>query len=272
MSEKSHLSLFLESDQIWCLISNISLGLSFIILLVSPIFSFPYGKTYHPKRSKLRVDIPDRFAFIFVNFWGPFFFICNIPVKNFFSISAILYFLHYFHRILVLPWFRSHFSRPWPLETVIYYFLVNLLNGFSLTRILIYQNRKQNILIGIIFAICFIFFAVWCGIFDYKLCSLRREGLSGYRIPEFGFIFNKISCPNYTCEIFQWLSYFFILPKCKLSLAFILWHIGNLLSRGMSAHKAYLKQFQSKYPDNRSALFRIPDKYNNNVRKTFYKY
>ena len=86
---------------------------------------------------------------------------------------------------------------------------------------------------------------------DNILLNLRDGEESDYKIPN-GFLFNKISCPNYLGEIIEWLGWA-IMTWSFAGLVFFFWSIANLIPRAYSNHKWYKKQF-SNYPAERKAI------------------
>jgi hypothetical protein len=87
---------------------------------------------------------------------------------------------------------------------------------------------------------------------DIMLRSLRKESNgNGYLIPN-GFLYNKISCPNYLGEIMEWLGWA-ILTWSLAGLSFAIWTIANLFPRALSHHKWYKEEFED-YPEKRKAI------------------
>ncbi len=79
----------------------------------------------------------------------------------------------------------------------------------------------------------------------------RSPGETGYRIPR-GFLFEKISCPNYLGEVVEWTGW--ALAAWSLpGLSFAVWTAANLLPRALTHHRRYRKTFPD-YPADRKAI------------------
>lgn len=81
--------------------------------------------------------------------------------------------------------------------------------------------------------------------------NLRKTGETGYKIP-FGFLFDKISCPNHFGEIVQWLGFAIMAWNLPAS-TFLIWTLANLLPRSLRHHKWYKEKFE-EYPEERKAV------------------
>ena len=86
---------------------------------------------------------------------------------------------------------------------------------------------------------------------DHKLIHLRKPNESGYKIP-YGFLFNRISCPNLFGELVQWAG-FALMAWNPAATSFLIWTAANLIPRAMSHHKWYRENFKN-YPKKRKAL------------------
>lgn len=86
---------------------------------------------------------------------------------------------------------------------------------------------------------------------DAMLRALRAAG-TGYQIPR-GFLFDRISMPNYFGEILTWAG--FALACWSLAgLSFVLFTMANLVPRALTNHRWYQNHF-SDYPRERKAIF-----------------
>lgn len=86
---------------------------------------------------------------------------------------------------------------------------------------------------------------------DAMLAALRSSGQGGYRIPR-GWLFERVSCPNYLGEFLIWIGW--ALATWSLAGAvFALWTVANLLPRALSHHAWYRTQFPD-YPPARKAV------------------
>jgi very-long-chain enoyl-CoA reductase len=89
------------------------------------------------------------------------------------------------------------------------------------------------------------------------LRDLRPAGTKLRVIPR-GFLFERVSCPHYLCEILSWVG-FAIVTETWAALAFLLLGSGILAAWARSRHAAYRKDFDGRegremYPPSRRAL------------------
>ena len=218
-------------------------------------FSIPYGKNYTKGKSFLRVDIPDRLAYMISHGTGPVVYALMkvfFPNGDFVSAQTILFLAHYSHRVLVYPWFRKSYSKPWPLESFLYYTATNCVAGATAARVQIFEGKNIPIWGQAIICVLFVAFAVGAAIHDYMLCNLRNAGDNGYRIPK-GLLFEWISGPNYLLELLQWVSYCFFMPFSAGTAVFGLWLLVNISGRAEANHLWYTNHFKTKYPQERTA-------------------
>jgi protein-S-isoprenylcysteine O-methyltransferase Ste14 len=86
---------------------------------------------------------------------------------------------------------------------------------------------------------------------DYQLIHLRKNGETGYKIPQSG-LFKLVSSPNLLGEIIEWGGYA-LLTWSLPALAFLIWTCSNLLPRALANYRWYKKRFPG-YPSNRKIL------------------
>lgn len=89
------------------------------------------------------------------------------------------------------------------------------------------------------------------------LRALRAPGGQERQIPR-GFLFRRVSCPHYLCEILSWVG-FNLVTQTWAGLAFMLVGAGILGAWAHTRHLAYRTQFdgsegRDKYPEQRRAL------------------
>lgn len=84
---------------------------------------------------------------------------------------------------------------------------------------------------------------------DAMLLALRAEG-GGYRIPR-GWLYERISCPNYFGEVLQWCG-FAIASWSLAGASFAIFTFANLVPRAISNHRWYHEKFDD-YPAERRA-------------------
>ena len=86
---------------------------------------------------------------------------------------------------------------------------------------------------------------------DNILIKLREQHGEGYHIPE-GFLYKKVSNPNYFGEILEWLGWF-ILTLSPAGLVFFIWTIANLIPRAKSNHEWCVENIKD-YPCERKKI------------------
>lgn len=87
---------------------------------------------------------------------------------------------------------------------------------------------------------------------DAMLAALRKPGETGYKIPR-GWLYEKVSCPNYLGEITIWIGW--ALATWSLAgVSFVAWTLANLLPRALANHAWYHQKFPD-YPPQRKAVF-----------------
>lgn len=91
----------------------------------------------------------------------------------------------------------------------------------------------------------------------YSLRNLRPAGSTVRKIPiatsnPFTFLFNWVSCPNYTYEFGAWLG-FTIMTQCLPAGLFALAGMYQMTIWAIGKHKNYKKEFPT-YPKNRKAI------------------
>jgi len=127
-------------------------------------------------------------------------------------------------------------------------FIFNLLNGYVQGENLIQNSMYSqdifwshwNVLIGV--SMFFVGFLIHV-ISDQLILKQKRLAGGKYIIPN-GFLFTRISNPNYFGEIIQWLAWALILNSLA-SWSFFIFTFANLWPRAVANHKWY----HSKFPD-----------------------
>lgn len=90
------------------------------------------------------------------------------------------------------------------------------------------------------------------------LRNLRPPGTKERRIPmptsnPFTWLFNFVSCPNYTYEITAWIS-FVVMTQALPALLFVMAGGGQMIIWALAKHRNYRKEFPS-YPRGRKSIF-----------------
>ncbi|XP_003385897.1 PREDICTED: very-long-chain enoyl-CoA reductase-like [Amphimedon queenslandica] len=91
----------------------------------------------------------------------------------------------------------------------------------------------------------------------FALRNLRPPGTKERRIPyptsdPFTFLFNFVSCPNYTYEGGAWIAFTFM-TQCLPAFFFFLAGFYQMTVWAMNKHRAYRKEFKD-YPRNRKSI------------------
>lgn len=161
--------------------------------------------------------------------------------------------LHYLNRSIIFPLRTNTKGKKIPLSIVLSAIVFNCVNGFINGFYLgNFQNSNPTIiLIGIGITLFLIGFYI-NNRADSILIALRKDGSTDYKIPH-GFLFEKITCPNYLGEILEWLG-FFIMTMNIASFTFLIWSLANLIPRARDHHAWYVKTFK-EYPSNRRVIF-----------------
>lgn len=166
---------------------------------------------------------------------------------------------HYFQRSFIYPFIRS--VRPGdttPLLVPILAFATNLgityLNASILSWSLIQGQYEASWLADPRFILGAAIFVSGYYInrkADAMLAALRKPGETGYKIPR-GWLYEKISCPNYLGEFLVWMGWA-IATWSLGGLVFVLWTLANLLPRALTNHAWYHEKFPD-YPPQRKAV------------------
>jgi hypothetical protein len=185
----------------------------------------------------------------------------SIPLYVFF----ILWEIHYANRAFIFPLRIRGDRKNMTLHVVLMAVLFNLVNGylngyylFSLSGgySLQWLYTSRFILGTVIFVTGFAINQISDGMLRrLRERSSDNSGIgdadSVYQIPE-GFLFSRISCPNYFGEILEWCGWA-VLTWSFAGLSFAVWTAANLIPRALSHHRWYQEEF-SAYPQNRSAV------------------
>lgn len=167
-----------------------------------------------------------------------------------------LWLAHYVYRTLVFPFLGRGKKGPMPLSIAASAFAFNLVNGTIQGWGLFHLGgrRDPSWLLDPRFVGGFVLFVAGFAIHaraDAVLRGLRAPGETAYRIPR-GFLFERVSCPNYLGEIVEW-SGWALLTWSLPGLSFAIWTVANLAPRALTHHRWYRDRFPD-YPRGRRAL------------------
>lgn len=164
---------------------------------------------------------------------------------------------HYIYRAFVFPFLGPGARAPMPLSVAASAFAFNLVNG-SLNGWWLFvlgPRRGEGWLTDPRFMSGVLLFFAGFAIHtraDAILRRLRAPGETGYRIPR-GFLFDRVSCPNYLGEIVEWTGWA-ILTWSLAGTSFAIWTFANLVPRALAHHRWYRETFP-EYPPRRRAIF-----------------
>lgn len=164
---------------------------------------------------------------------------------------------HYLYRSFVFPFLGRGEKAPMPLSIPLSAVFFNGVNGYVNGRWLfeLGPSRETSWFLDPRFLVGLALFLAGFVVHvraDAILRGLRAPGESGYRIPR-GFLFGRVSCPNYLGEIVQW-SGWALLTWSWPGFSFALWTVANLAPRARSHHRWYRERFPH-YPPERAAVF-----------------
>ena len=170
-------------------------------------------------------------------------------------IFVLIYIFHYFHRTLIWPFIAEMDAKKMPVFVAFLAFVFNIFNVlFQCTWILFIANYENSWLTSFPFILGILIFVTGFYInvrSDYMLINLRKTKGPGYHIPR-GFLYEKISAPNYFGEMLEWLGWT-ISSLSPSGLAFFIWTSANLIPRGISNHK-WCNENIENYPQGRKAV------------------
>jgi len=172
-------------------------------------------------------------------------------------IPALLWGLHYIHRVLIFPLQIRTARKKIPAIIVLFAFIFNIINGFLNGYWFVYfaTEYRSGVLMDLRLTAGIILFLTGFVINKYHdliLIKLRPASGNGYKIP-YGGLFKYVSCPNFLGEIISWVG--FVLVAFNLpALSFLIWTLVNLITRARDHHRWYLNEFP-EYPKERKAIF-----------------
>ena len=166
-----------------------------------------------------------------------------------------IWMVHYVHRSFIWPLRAKLEGKRITLIVVLLAAIFNLVNVYIQgSWIFIYGSYEKEWLMSPYFIIGLLIFLI--GLYiniksDNILMKLREEHGSGYHIPN-GFLYNKVSCPNYFGEILEWLGWF-IMTLSPAGLVFLIWTMANLIPRAKSNHEWCIENIRN-YPKDRKKV------------------
>jgi 3-oxo-5-alpha-steroid 4-dehydrogenase 1 len=171
-------------------------------------------------------------------------------------IPALLWGLHYIHRVLIFPFQIRTARKKIPVVIVLFAFIFNMINGFLNGYWFVHfaNEYRSDVLIDLRLTGGVILFLTGFVINNYHdslLIKLRPASGNGYKIP-YGGLFKYVSCPNFLGEIISWTG-FALVAFNLAALSFLIWTLVNLTTRALDHHRWYIKEFP-EYDKERRAL------------------
>jgi len=232
-----------------------------VAVIIFPILlkvTQPYGR--HSKNN-FGPMINNRFGWFFMEFpslaiFGYYLFIKANLLNFLILIPALLWMLHYIHRVLIFPLQIRTARKKIPLLIVLLAFIFNIINGFLNGYWFVHfaPDYSSGVMINLrLIAGVIIFFSGFAinKYHDAILIKLRPASGDGYKIP-YGGLFKYVSCPNFFGEIISWAGYALVAFNLP-ALSFLIWTLINLSTRALDHHRWYIKEFP-EYDKNRKAL------------------
>jgi len=231
-----------------------------LLCLAAGFFLFfrtaPYGRYL---RKGWGVEVPSRLGWIL--FESPpvylmivFFFLYSN--QSFVQILFVsIWMIHYLNRSFVWPLKAKISGKPMPLIVILLALVFNAINVYLQgSWLFVFGEYPTSWLNSKPFVVGFLLFFIGMYInitSDNILIALRKDSDEDYTVPK-GFLFNKVSSPNYLGEMIEWLGWA-IMTWSLAGLVFFFWTVANLLPRAIANHKWYKKKFPD-YPSDRKAI------------------
>ena len=168
---------------------------------------------------------------------------------------TLIWMVHYVHRSFIWPARAKLEGKEITLVVVLLATLFNIVNVYIQgSWIFLFGSYEKEWLWSPFFIIGLSIFLM--GLYiniksDNILIKLREDLGSGYHTPK-GFLFNKVTNPNYFGEILEWLGWF-ILTLSPAGLVFFIWTMANLIPRAKSNHEWCLENIKD-YPRDRKKI------------------
>ncbi|KAL6075658.1 very-long-chain enoyl-CoA reductase [Balamuthia mandrillaris] len=192
------------------------------------------------------------YLFFYLRPWFVYGDLASTPMTFEAQVACACWVGHYLKRELETIFVHRFSKGTMPLLNIFknsgYYWGAGALVGYFVNHPLYTPPSSTQFYAGLA---CFVLFELgnlYCHII---LRNLRPPGTRVRAIPR-GFLFEFVSCPNYTCEIAAWIS-FSIMTQTLAAVFFTLVGAGQMWVWAVGKHKAYLREFRD-YPRNRRIL------------------
>lgn len=227
-----------------------------------------FAKDLGPQVSWRTVFLVEYFGPILLNtiFYYGVYDASNVTLTQ--NVAYIIIMLHFFKREYESTFIHSFSKATMPIFNLYkncthYWFVSGLCFGITL-----FHNNDfegSNKLVKFIFhvrdcskdqliLICIVWALAELGnyVCHVQFQNLRKGGFTGHKIP-YGFLFEYVTCPNYTFEILGWLM-FAILTNNWSSWVFFFVGSGQMIIWAIKKHELMRREFPN-YPKSRTAVF-----------------
>lgn len=227
------------------------------VALQGLVFPNPLGRHYTPgwwairaRTGWLAMEIPAALACMGFYVWfAPSY---SWPA----IVCVVMWQLHYVHRGFIFPFRLKSGDKPFPIIAVPLAIGFNAMNGFVNGWAVGHAPHLQDtawltdprFLLGLLVMIIGLYINLRS---DTMLMQLRDDGSTGYKIPH-GFLFEKVTAPNYLGEMIIWVG-FACMSWTLAGLAFALFTVGYMVPRALTHHRWYKEKFPD-YPADRKAI------------------
>ena len=176
------------------------------------------------------------------------------------KIAALCHTVHYIKRILETKFVHRFSHNAMPLRNLFkntsYYTLFGAWMAYFINHPLYTPPTYGNMQVYIAL-VCFIFCELGNFSIHIALKNLRPPGSKQRKIPRptgnpFTIMFNFVSCPNYTYEVFSWVA-FAVMTQCFVGFLFAFAGFAQMAIWALGKHRNYRREF-SNYPKQRKAI------------------
>lgn len=242
-----------------------SIPMCIMVFISLFFFPAPYGRHKGKGPNIWGPGIPTRWSWFLMEFpscviFAIIYFMGEWALEPVPLLFLLMWQFHYFHRTFIFP-FRIK-PRPGdttpigiPLVAILTNTVISFLNASILTWAAISQEYTLEWLMDPRFILGVIVFVSGYYInkkADRMLRHLRKYGdRDGYSIPR-GWLYEKISCPNYFGELVTWTGWA-IATWSWAGAIFVLLTAANLVPRAITNHRWYHEKFED-YPKDRKII------------------
>lgn len=179
-------------------------------------------------------------------------------ITSIFSIAAACYLIHYAKRLLETIFVHRFSHATMPISNLfkncIYYWGFTAYVAYHVNHPLFTSPSVAQVYAGLA---GFIISELGNFSIHINLRNLRPAGTSVRKIPvpdsnPLTFLFNYVSCPNYTYEYLAWFS-FSVMTQCIPAFLFALAGGYQMTMWALGKHRNYKKEFKD-YPKRRKAI------------------